>query len=220
MGSRPMDGITSGVTTSCHWLMMNCCLWPLSSLDLGETWFDWWSSCFLNKSMDHHQFESEDFVVNYTSYDDRVTWNAVKSRCEDLGQRLAVEDTAYKLTALREQVWVKNINVYCNNETLFNNKDLCQNIVIVWFCFSSLTNLGWHWIGFHDLNNNNKFYWFNGNPLSDDGANWISSKHGVWFLHPVAKVATHITQHIKPEECPGEQVYLIFDILFAISRTS
>ena len=82
---------------------------------------DTFSSCVL-------VVKSEVFVVNFTSYDDRVTWNVAKSRCEDLGQRLAVVDTAYKLTALREQVWVKNVNVYCNNETLFNNKYLCQNI--------------------------------------------------------------------------------------------
>ena len=43
-------------------------------------------------------------ALKFTLYDERVKWSTAKSRCEALGQRLAVVDTADKLTALKEQV--------------------------------------------------------------------------------------------------------------------
>ena len=51
--------------------------------------------------------ESAALVINFTLHDENVNWNTAKSRCEALGQRLAVLDTPDKLATLREQVWVK-----------------------------------------------------------------------------------------------------------------
>ena len=46
-------------------------------------------------------------TIKFTLYGEKVEWDTAKSRCEDVGQRLAVLDTEEKLTALKEQVWVK-----------------------------------------------------------------------------------------------------------------
>ena len=42
-------------------------------------------------------------AVIFTSFDESVNWSTAKSKCEDLGQRLAVLDTKEKLMAFREQ---------------------------------------------------------------------------------------------------------------------
>ena len=42
--------------------------------------------------------------VIFTLYDDPVNWVTAKSRCESLGQRLAVLDTPEKRAALQEQL--------------------------------------------------------------------------------------------------------------------
>ena len=43
-------------------------------------------------------------AVNFTLHNDTVDWPTAKSRCEALGQRLAVLDTEQKQTELQEQV--------------------------------------------------------------------------------------------------------------------
>ena len=70
--------------------------------------------------------------ISFTLHEEQVNWNKAKSRCEALGQRLAVLDTEDKLTALKEQVWVLMIYVQCNNEILY------QNIFKVFECVSVL----------------------------------------------------------------------------------
>ena len=42
--------------------------------------------------------------VIFTRYDETVNWDTAKSRCAALGERLAVLDTAEKISALQEQV--------------------------------------------------------------------------------------------------------------------
>ena len=43
-------------------------------------------------------------AVNFTLHDEKVHWHTAKSRCEALGQRLAVLDTEDKRTTLQEQM--------------------------------------------------------------------------------------------------------------------
>ena len=43
-------------------------------------------------------------AVIFTRHYEEVDWNTAKSRCETVGQRLAVLDTVEKLVALQEQV--------------------------------------------------------------------------------------------------------------------
>ena len=51
--------------------------------------------------------ESVGLSIYFTLHDERVNWTVAKSRCEALGQTLAVLDTEDKLTALKEQRTIK-----------------------------------------------------------------------------------------------------------------
>ena len=48
--------------------------------------------------------EMVESAVNFTLHTENVDWTTAKSRCETLGEKLAVLDTKDKLTASQEQV--------------------------------------------------------------------------------------------------------------------
>ena len=60
--------------------------------------------CLLISKLFSTGTESAVSDVTFTRYDETVNWDTAKSRCEALGERLAVLDTAEKLSALQEQM--------------------------------------------------------------------------------------------------------------------